>query len=69
MSIRKDQVVSLEVLTDGPVTLTCRDPQLADVAIRRLSSTDKEFAQTWQEGAGCLGVGMILLGVICVIGG
>ncbi|MGP0022302.1 MAG: hypothetical protein ACLPKE_02905 [Streptosporangiaceae bacterium] len=39
--IKKGQVISIDLLTDGPVTLTCPSPALADVTVRRQDEAER----------------------------
>jgi hypothetical protein len=59
--INRRQVISLDLLTDGPVTLTCPNPSLADVSIRERE--DESKIPTWLKRVFYVGIITFLVGI------
>jgi hypothetical protein len=58
--IKKGQVISIDLLTDGPVALTCPNPALADVTVRRQDDDDTRFGLIPKIAVWTVGILMVV---------
>jgi hypothetical protein len=61
--IKPGQVISIDLLTDGAVALTCPSPALADVSVR-MSRPSEEPEPKWLRRSQLSGLGLLLVSVV-----
>lgn len=63
--IKRRQLISLDLLTDGPVTLTCPRPPLADVTIRE--RVDETGEPRWLKWGASI-AGLVFVAAVTLVG-